>query len=128
MAQTKEERKRSISEHSQRWQKRNLKKIIVCFNVGTNEKDRETYEFLKKQGSPAGFLKWMARDECEALREAEETSQAIKGGKEETYSLDEAEAMIGDVAMEEHEKNPDAISWEEFEKELDSKKNGEKAG
>ena len=105
MAQTKEERKRSISKHSQQWQKRNLKKVIVCFNVGTNEKDRETYEFLKKQGSPAGFLKWLARDECEALREAEKS--------------------LGDV---ENEKG-DAISWEDFTKELDSKKkNAEKAG
>lgn len=126
MPQTKEERKRSIAEHSRRWQKKNLKKVIVCFNVGTNEKDRKVYEFLKSQGSPAAFLKWLAEDECEALKEAEETSQSIKWGKGRTYSLDEAEAMIGDTAMEEHEKKPDAISWEDFEKELESKK--EKAG
>lgn len=124
MPQTKEERKRSIAEHSQQWQKKNLKKVTICFNVGTNEKDRETYEFLKRQGSPASFLKRLARDECETLKEAEETSQAIKGGKEKTYSIDEAEAMIGDTAMEEHEKNPDAISWEEFEKELNGRIKG----
>lgn len=104
MPQTKEERKRSIAEHSRRWQKKNLKKVIVCFNVGTNEKDRKVYEFLKSQGSPSAFLKWLAEDECEALKEAEETSQSIKWGKGRTYSLDEAEAMIGDTAMEEHEK------------------------
>lgn len=96
MAQTKEERKRSIAEHSRQWQKKNLKKVTVCFNVGTNEKDRETYEFLKRQGSPANFLKWLARDECEALKEAEETSQTIKGDNEKTHSLEETKAMIGD--------------------------------
>lgn len=69
-------------------------------------------------------LNYIAKDECETLKEAEETSQAIKGGKEKTYSIDEAEAMIGDTAMEEHEKNPDAISWEEFEKELNGRIKG----
>ena len=48
-------------------------------------------------------------------------SQAIKKAFFEAVE-DKHDAMIGDAAMEEHEKNPDAISWEEFEKELDSKK------
>lgn len=76
--------------------------MIVCFNVGTNEKDRKVYEFLKSQGSPAAFLKWLAEDECEALKEAERS--------------------LGDA---ENEKG-DAISWEDFEKELHGKiKNGD---
>lgn len=48
-------------------------------------------------------------------------SQAIKKAFFEAVE-DKHDAMIGDAAMEEHEKNPDAISWEEFEKELDNKK------